>query len=181
MVRFMIGSGVARRGAAAPLEHRTDRQAEVLPSLANLRQELVRLRQISRVAMLWPHHFHRAAEETEVRWPSAPRLGALLLDWTRRVVGGRTPGPRRRQPPESGARMNCLVVASVLFSALPAPAAAHPPLLNFADGVKPFIRAATPRIILGHVQVIDGTGRAAAQDQNVIIEAGKIAAIRSEE
>ncbi|MGH7243795.1 MAG: amidohydrolase family protein [Phycisphaerales bacterium] len=48
---------------------------------------------------------------------------------------------------------------------------------QFADGVKPYIRASTPRIILTHVRIIDGTGKEAIVDQNVTIEAGKIGAI----
>ena len=37
-----------------------------------------------------------------------------------------------------------------------------------------FIRVNTPRVVLAHVRVIDGTARAAVDDQNVVIEAGKI-------
>jgi N-acyl-D-aspartate/D-glutamate deacylase len=33
-------------------------------------------------------------------------------------------------------------------------------------------------VVLSHVRVIDGTGAAAIEDQNVVIEAGKIAAIQ---
>lgn len=52
---------------------------------------------------------------------------------------------------------------------------AEPP--EFAEGVKPYIRSTERRIVLTHVRVIDGTGKAATDDQNVTIEAGKIAAI----
>jgi imidazolonepropionase-like amidohydrolase len=44
--------------------------------------------------------------------------------------------------------------------------------------VKQFVRVATARVVLSHVRVIDGTGAAAIEDQNVVIEAGKIAAIQ---
>jgi len=54
-------------------------------------------------------------------------------------------------------------------------AGAAPP--QFADGVKPYIRSAAPRIVLTHVRIIDGTGKPATEDQNVTIEDGKIAAI----
>jgi imidazolonepropionase-like amidohydrolase len=39
------------------------------------------------------------------------------------------------------------------------------------------IRVSTPRVVLEHVNVIDGTGSAAQADRNVVIENGKIAAI----
>jgi imidazolonepropionase-like amidohydrolase len=39
------------------------------------------------------------------------------------------------------------------------------------------IRVSTPRVVLAHVNVIDGTGAAAQPDRNVVIERGKIAAI----
>jgi len=54
-------------------------------------------------------------------------------------------------------------------------ARAAPP--QFAEGVKLYIRHAAPRIILTHVRIIDGTGQAAIEDQNITIEAGRIAAI----
>lgn len=45
--------------------------------------------------------------------------------------------------------------------------------------VKQFVRVDAPKVILTHVRVIDGTGGAAVEDQNVVIEAGKISAIQS--
>jgi imidazolonepropionase-like amidohydrolase len=44
--------------------------------------------------------------------------------------------------------------------------------------VKPFVRVDTPTVVLTHVRVIDGTGAPAVDDQNVIIEGGRISAIR---
>ena len=44
--------------------------------------------------------------------------------------------------------------------------------------VKEFVRSDTPRIVLTHVRVIDGTGAPAADDQNVVIERGKILAVQ---
>jgi imidazolonepropionase-like amidohydrolase len=44
--------------------------------------------------------------------------------------------------------------------------------------VKEFVRVGTPRVVLTHVRVIDGTGAPAVDDQNVAIEAGKITAIQ---
>lgn len=43
--------------------------------------------------------------------------------------------------------------------------------------VQQFVRVQGPRIILEHVRVIDGTGAAAVDDQNIVIENGKITAI----
>ncbi len=41
-----------------------------------------------------------------------------------------------------------------------------------------YVRVNSPRVVLTHVRVIDGTGKAAVDDQNVVIEAGKIAAVQ---
>ena len=40
-----------------------------------------------------------------------------------------------------------------------------------------FVRVRAPKVILTHVRIIDGTGTPAVEDQNVVIEDGKIAAI----
>jgi imidazolonepropionase-like amidohydrolase len=56
------------------------------------------------------------------------------------------------------------------------PAAAQTPELS--KNVKEFVRVDAPKVILTHVRVIDGTGAAAVEDQNVIIEGGKILAIQ---
>ena len=55
------------------------------------------------------------------------------------------------------------------------PAAAQTPELS--KTVKPFVRADAAKVVLTHVRVIDGTGAPAADDQNVVIEAGKIVEI----
>jgi imidazolonepropionase-like amidohydrolase len=44
--------------------------------------------------------------------------------------------------------------------------------------VQEFVRVRAPRIVLAHVRIIDGTGAPAIEDQNVIIEAGKITAVQ---
>jgi len=59
---------------------------------------------------------------------------------------------------------------------LHAQAAATPPSLS--KEVLKYVRVQGPRIVLTHVRVIDGTGRAAVDDQNVVIEGGKITAIQ---
>jgi imidazolonepropionase-like amidohydrolase len=58
-----------------------------------------------------------------------------------------------------------------------------PPLTTQAQSpklskeVQEFVRVRGPRIVLTHVRVIDGTGAPAQEDQNVVIEGAKIAAI----
>ena len=59
---------------------------------------------------------------------------------------------------------------AIFLNAQPAPEAS--PL------TQKFIRVSTPRVVLTHVRVIDGTGKAAVEDQNVVIEAGKIASVQ---
>jgi imidazolonepropionase-like amidohydrolase len=48
---------------------------------------------------------------------------------------------------------------------------------SLSKDVQKYVRVQSPRIILMHVRVIDGTGTPAVEDQNVIIEGGKISAI----
>jgi imidazolonepropionase-like amidohydrolase len=43
--------------------------------------------------------------------------------------------------------------------------------------VRKYLRVSTPKVVLEHVQVIDGTGAAPVPDRNVTIEGGKISAI----
>jgi len=65
-------------------------------------------------------------------------------------------------------------VALLLLYSLPA--LPQPPELSKA--VKQFVRVQAPRVVLTHVRVIDGTGAPAVDDQNVVIESGKISAIQ---
>src|SRR5439155_13190894 len=46
-------------------------------------------------------------------------------------------------------------------------------------GIQPFVSVDAPVIALVHVRVIDGTGAAAAEDQTIVIDHGKIAALGS--
>ena len=43
--------------------------------------------------------------------------------------------------------------------------------------VRKYLRVTTPKVVLEHVEVIDGTGTAASPDRNVTLEGGKITAI----
>ena len=45
--------------------------------------------------------------------------------------------------------------------------------------VQKYVRVSTPKVVLEHVRVIDGTGRPPVEDQNVIIEGGKITAVQA--
>ena len=45
--------------------------------------------------------------------------------------------------------------------------------------VQKYVRVNTPRVVLQHVRVIDGTGQPPAEDQNLIIEQGKIASVQA--
>ncbi|MDR3703983.1 MAG: amidohydrolase family protein [Candidatus Sulfopaludibacter sp.] len=48
---------------------------------------------------------------------------------------------------------------------------------RFAPGTQPFVTVNAPAIALQHVRVIDGTGAAPAENQTVIVDHGKIAAV----
>jgi len=43
--------------------------------------------------------------------------------------------------------------------------------------VQKYVRVNAPRVVLQHVRVIDGTGKPAVEDQNLVIEHGKISAL----
>lgn len=45
--------------------------------------------------------------------------------------------------------------------------------------VQKYVRVDASRVVLEHVRVIDGTGRPAVEDQNVVIEQGKIATVQA--
>ena len=48
---------------------------------------------------------------------------------------------------------------------------------TLAPAVKPFVSVDAPKVALVHVRVIDGTGAPARDDQTVLLENGRIAAI----
>ncbi len=48
---------------------------------------------------------------------------------------------------------------------------------DLSEGVKPYVAHDAQRIVLAHVRVIDGTGKPAMEDRNVVLESGKIASI----
>src|SRR5712672_4037404 len=67
---------------------------------------------------------------------------------------------------------------SCFFGLLFLPSAMQAQSPELAKSVQEFVRVGTPKIVLAHVRIIDGTGGPAVEDQNVIIEAGKIAGIQ---
>jgi imidazolonepropionase-like amidohydrolase len=68
----------------------------------------------------------------------------------------------------------CLRLFLILFGALGASAQTAPQLSSLTQE---YVRVNWPRVVLTHVRVIDGTGAAAVEDQNVILQGGKIVAI----
>ena len=68
----------------------------------------------------------------------------------------------------------CLMAILCLFSALHGQ---QPKSLS--KEVQKYVRVQATRVVLEHVRVIDGTGRPAVDDQNVVIEGGKIAGIQA--
>ena len=64
-----------------------------------------------------------------------------------------------------------MMVASVLV--------AQQPANRMQPGTQPFVSVSDPVIALVHVRVIDGTGAAPSEDQTIIIDHGKIAAVGS--
>jgi imidazolonepropionase-like amidohydrolase len=58
----------------------------------------------------------------------------------------------------------------------PVPVSAQRPD-SLGPEVRKYLRVSTPRVVLEHVQIIDGTGAAARPDQDITIERGRITAI----
>src|SRR5215471_10451258 len=73
-------------------------------------------------------------------------------------------------------RILCLGVLVSLGCFLPLNAQPSSPLSPLTQK---YIRVNSPRVVLAHVRVIDGTGKPAVDDQNVVIEGGKIVAVQS--
>src|ERR1700674_4988429 len=66
----------------------------------------------------------------------------------------------------------------ILFAFLPLPLCANAQqAASLSPLVQKYVRVNTPRVVLEHVRVIDGTGRPPVEDQNVVIEQGKITAV----
>jgi imidazolonepropionase-like amidohydrolase len=50
---------------------------------------------------------------------------------------------------------------------------------TLAPLVQNYVRVNAPKVVLEHVRVIDGTGRAPQQDENIVIERGKITSVEA--
>src|SRR6266404_5314270 len=67
---------------------------------------------------------------------------------------------------------------SCVLALLLLPSATQAQSPELSKTVQEFVRVRAPKIVLTHVRIVDGTGAPAVEDQNVIIEAGKIAGIQ---
>src|SRR4051794_17888027 len=74
-------------------------------------------------------------------------------------------------------RLNRLVLNVIFFLLFPLYLFSQH--VSLSPATQEYVRVNASKIILEHVRVIDGTGRAAVDDQNVVIEGGKIAAIQA--
>jgi imidazolonepropionase-like amidohydrolase len=72
--------------------------------------------------------------------------------------------------------MRHIVAAVLALFLFLLPAAAQ--TAELSKSVKQVVRVDAARVVLTHVRVIDGTGATAAEDQNVVIEGGKISVIQ---
>jgi imidazolonepropionase-like amidohydrolase len=70
-------------------------------------------------------------------------------------------------------------ITVLLLAVLSFPLAAQAQSPELSKTVQEFVRVQAPRIVLTHVRVIEGSGKPAVEDQNVVIESGKIAAIQA--
>jgi imidazolonepropionase-like amidohydrolase len=76
-------------------------------------------------------------------------------------------------------KFRLLAAAAAVFigaGAAAAPVLAPPPTLG--PDVQPFVKVQSGRIAISHVRVIDGTGAAAVEDQTILIDGAKIAAVQ---
>ena len=65
----------------------------------------------------------------------------------------------------------------LLLALLPVSLLGQSPTLS--SELQKYVRVQSPRVVLTHVRVIDGTGGPAVEDRNVVIEGGKISAIQA--
>jgi imidazolonepropionase-like amidohydrolase len=80
-------------------------------------------------------------------------------------------GKRFRRLPVRASLTLCL--AALWYSQLVAAQTAD----SVGPEVRKYLRVSTPKVVLEHVRIIDGTGAPPSPDQNIAIENGKIAAI----
>lgn len=74
-------------------------------------------------------------------------------------------------------RLLFAVFSATIFSLLFA-MSVHAQQVTLSPAVQKYVRLSGDKIILAHVRVIDGTGKPPIEDQNVILQGGKITAIQ---
>ena len=72
----------------------------------------------------------------------------------------------------------CRWLVLLVLLALSAVALNAQPPVTLSPLTQKYIRVNSPRVVLTHVRVIDGTGKPAVDDQNMVIEGGKIVAVQ---
>src|SRR5271166_1911903 len=72
----------------------------------------------------------------------------------------------------------CRFLVLLVLLALSAVALNAQPPVTLSPLTQKYVRVNSPRVLLAHVRVIDGTGKPAIDDQNVVIEGGKIVALQ---
>ena len=72
----------------------------------------------------------------------------------------------------------CRLLLLLVLLALSAVALNAQPPVTLSPLTQKYIRVNSPRVVLAHVRVIDGTGKPAVDDQNVVIEGGKIVTVQ---
>src|SRR5947207_4545044 len=79
--------------------------------------------------------------------------------------------------PLNGGRMRLIrLLVTVFFYSFSSLHAQQPSL---SPTVQKYVRVNSPKVVLCHVHVIDGTSKPPVEDQNVTIEGGKISAIQA--
>src|SRR5882762_2179167 len=77
----------------------------------------------------------------------------------------------RRRPMRS---LTARVLALFLFVLPAAAQVSEPSVSDLSKEVQQLVRVSAAKVVLAHVRVIDGTGAAAVEDQNVVLLGGKI-------
>src|ERR1019366_8901680 len=72
----------------------------------------------------------------------------------------------------------CRFLVLLVLLALSAVALNAQPPVTLSPLTQKYVRVNSPRVLLAHVRVIDGTGKPSVDDQNVVIEGGKIVAVQ---
>src|ERR1035438_4533702 len=79
----------------------------------------------------------------------------------------------------SGDAMNrCRLLLPLVLLVLCAVALNAQQTLALSPLTQKYVRVNSPRVVLEHVRVIDGTGKPAVDDQKMVIEGGKIVAVQ---